>query len=270
MLAWTDLVLGYASYLTAVAWAMPRFARARVPALAMAVTGAVSWVGWLMLPGETSPGGLVARIVAPSLVLLATYRVSGAFFVAPDRAFEQRLLRVDDAVLGRTGLLGLYRETPTIVHELVELLYLLVYAVVPLGATALVLGGRADGLEKYWAVVFAAELVCYAALPWVQTRPPRAIEGETRSYPASPLLRQMNLAVLRVGSIQVNTFPSAHAAGSTAVALAVTSAIPSAGVAFLALALGIAISTVLGRYHYLADSVIGVAVGIAAWALFGA
>jgi membrane-associated phospholipid phosphatase len=68
-----------------------------------------------------------------------------------------------------------------------------------------------------------------------------------------------------VGSIQVNTFPSAHAAGSIAVALAVASAIPSAGVVFLVLGLGITIATVLGRYHYLADSVLGVAVGTVAW-----
>ncbi len=265
MLAWTDLVLGYAGYLIVVAWAEPRFTRARVPTLAMAVVGAVVWAGWPMLPGEATPGGLAVRIVAPSLVLLATYRASGAFFVTPDRALERRLLHVDDVALGRTGLLRAYRAAPTVVHELVELLYLLVYAVVPLGATTLALGGRAGTLEKYWAVVFAAELGCYAVLPWVQTRPPRAIERETGSDAALPRLRRLNLAVLRVGSIQVNTFPSAHAAGSVAVALAVASAIPSAGVVFLALALGITIATVLGRYHYLADSVLGVAVGMAAW-----
>lgn len=269
MLAWTDIALLYAGYLTTVAWAMPRFAVARVPALAVALTSGVVWTGWSRLPDEPTPGLLIVRIVVPSLAVLVAYRVSGVFFIAPNRPAEQRLLDLDAAVLGRTGLLDAYRAAPVVVHELVELFYLLVYAVVPLGATVLVLGGRADALEGYWAVVFAAEVTCYAVLPWVQTRPPRAIERKTDAAVGGRLVRRLNLAVLRVGSIQVNTFPSAHAAGAVAVALAVSSAIPAAGPAFLALATGITLATVLGRYHYLADSVIGVVVGLAAWILFG-
>jgi membrane-associated phospholipid phosphatase len=265
MLAWTDVALLYAGYLTVVAWMRPRFATARVPALAVTFTCAVVWAAWSRLPDEPASGLLFVRIVVPSLALLVTYRISGAFFITPNVPVEHRLLAVDAAALDRTGLLDAYRAAPVVVHELVELFYLLVYAVVPLGATVLALGGRADSLEGYWAVVFAAEVTCYAVLPWVQTRPPRAIERDADAAANGPLLRRLNLAVLRVGSIQVNTFPSAHAAGSVAIALTVASAIPSAGVVFLALALGITISTVLGRYHYLADSVLGVAVGMVAW-----
>ena len=50
-----------------------------------------------------------------------------------------------------------------------------------------------------------------------------------------------------------------------AVALAVGSTLPAAGVVFLFLALSIAVATVLGRYHYVVDSVLGVVVAIAAW-----
>ena len=66
-------------------------------------------------------------------------------------------------------------------------------------------------------------------------------------------------------SIQANTIPSGHAAGAMAVALAVGSTLPAAGVVFLFLALSIAVATVLGRYHYVVDSVLGVVVAIAAW-----
>jgi membrane-associated phospholipid phosphatase len=81
------------------------------------------------------------------------------------------------------------------------------------------------------------------------------------------LLRRLNLAVLSRGSIQVNTVPSGHAAGAVATALAVGSVMPVAGAVFLGLAALIVLATVLGRYHYVVDSVLGVLVALAAWSL---
>jgi membrane-associated phospholipid phosphatase len=81
------------------------------------------------------------------------------------------------------------------------------------------------------------------------------------------VLRRFNEAVLKRGSIQVNTVPSGHAAGAVATALAVASAMPIAGVVFLVLAASIAIATVVGRYHYVVDSVLGVIVALGAWYL---
>jgi membrane-associated phospholipid phosphatase len=65
----------------------------------------------------------------------------------------------------------------------------------------------------------------------------------------------------------VNTLPSGHAAGALATALAVGSVVPLAGVVFLLLAASIALATVLGRYHYVVDTVLGVLVAAAAWSL---
>jgi membrane-associated phospholipid phosphatase len=75
--------------------------------------------------------------------------------------------------------------------------------------------------------------------------------------------------VLRHGSIQVNTFPSGHAAGSVATALAVAAVSPAAGVIFGVIAAGIVIGSVVGRYHYAADSLAGVLVAVAAWLVLG-
>ena len=41
--------------------------------------------------------------------------------------------------------------------------------------------------------------------------------------------------------------------------------LPGAGVVFLAIAACIVAATVLGRYHYLVDSILGIAVAFAAW-----
>jgi hypothetical protein len=52
-----------------------------------------------------------------------------------------------------------------------------------------------------------------------------------------------------------------------AVALAVGAVLPWQGLIFLVLAASITAATVLGRYHYVVDSALGVLVAVAAWAI---
>lgn len=262
MPAWTDITLAYAGYLAALAWLMPRFSAARRMATIALAAAAILWWGWH--PGLAADStGALTWVVIPSLALLGTYRVSGAFFVAPSLRLERWLRAGDERLLHRTGLLDAYHRAPVIVREIVELLYLLVYAVVPAGAVVLLLGGWTAALETYWTTVFLAEATCYAALPWLQSRPPRALEPA--SVAADGPIRRVNLWLLQRGSIQTNTVPSGHAAGAMAVALAVLSAAPGIGVGLIAIGLGITLATVLGRYHYAIDSILGVAVAIASW-----
>jgi len=269
MCAWTDLVLAYTAYLTGVAWTGPRFARARVPATVSAVAAAAVWWLWPAMAGRDHPADLAAHILVPGIALLAAYQASGVFFLAPNPALERRLLHIDRQVLGRFGVLDAYRAAPTAVSGFFELMYLLVYLMLPIGATMLVLGGQRASLDRYWAVVFAAELACYGMLPWLQSRPPRALEDEPASGSRGGPLRRLNLAVLARGSIQVNTVPSGHAAGALAIALVVGGALPATAALLLAVAAGIILATVLGRYHYLADSILGVAVAVLMWAILG-
>jgi membrane-associated phospholipid phosphatase len=176
---------------------------------------------------------------------------------------ERWLLRIDEGA-------GVSRVAwPRVVYDYFELAYVLVYAVVPAGAIVLAVGGHADAVPRFWSVVLLAEFLSYGMLPWVQTRPPRAIEIAPGRSSSTPQLRQFNLAVLGRASIQANTLPSGHAAGAVATALAVATVMPTAGLAFFVLAVSIAIATVIGRYHYAVDSVLGVMVALGAWLLLG-
>ncbi len=164
-------------------------------------------------------------MAVPGLFVLAHLPGVRGVLRYPQSPARARLLRLDATTLIDTGLLRAYSGVKAM-RSTFELLYLLVYAMVPVGAAVLAVGGPADWLPRYWAVVFAAELTCYATLPWLQTRPPRTIEAAPA--PASvDALRQLNLAVLEHGSIQVNTLPSAHAAGAIAVALVIVEALPA-------------------------------------------
>jgi membrane-associated phospholipid phosphatase len=258
---WQTVALGYASYLAVVSLTRREFGRARVPLL---IAAAAAWAAFVLFGGTRLSPAL--EVVVPAIVLLAGYWLSGLLFVRPQPRIERWLQSVDEATLTRSGIFTWISRSPRVVQEYFELSYLLVYLAVPAGATTLAVSGHADQVGRFWTTVLLAEFACYGMLPWIQTRPPRVLEATHRlSLPYA--IRRFNQRIVDRASIQANTIPSGHAAGAIATALAVGSIIPSAGMIFLLLAASIAVATVVGRYHYVVDTVLGVLVASAAWAL---
>jgi membrane-associated phospholipid phosphatase len=99
-------------------------------------------------------------------------------------------------------------------------------------------------------------------LPWVQTRPPRALEGEA---PWHSRFRRFNLRLLGSTSIQVNTFPSGHAAEGLAAALLILGAPIAVPLLMCAGAVAVSAGAVLGRYHYFGDALAGWIVAVGVW-----
>ena len=263
---WQWVAVGYVAYLAIVSLTQPRFTRARGPLL-LAAAAACAAVALEFAPTDPAPLHPALEVIVPAAVLLAGYWLSGLLFVVPDERLERWLQSVDDTILGRTGALAWFRTAPRAVIEFFELSYLLVYVIVPAGAVTLVLGGHAEQVGRFGAVVLLAEFTCYAMLPWLQTRPPRALENAPSDARRPLLIRSLNLGIVNRASIQVNTLPSGHTAGAMATALAVGSTMPAAGAVFLVFAASIAVAAVLGRYHYVVDAVLGLAVAAIAWAI---
>jgi len=266
-LHWEWIALGYVSYLAVVSTTRRKFERGRRRLFAAAATAWALFGAATVLDGWTEPLPPLLEVILPALVLLLGYWLSGLLFAGPDLRIENWLRAVDEVVLTRSGVLPRFQRAPRAVSEYFELSYLLVYLVVPAGAATLALAGHASQVGRFWAIVLVAEFACYGMLPWIPTRPPRVLEPPAHPSASLPLIRRLNLAIADRASIQANTVPSGHAAGALATALSVGSTMPVAGAVFLVLAASIAVATVLGRYHYVVDSVLGVLVAIVAWAL---
>lgn len=213
--------------------------------------------------------------VMPLVYLLAGYWLPAMLVREPNIRLERRLLHVDHTLFGAQGLERFEQGAPRILIEYLELAYLLCYAVVPAGFALLLLADGArlkssptgaawagDTLDTFWSVVLLAAFICYGLLPWLPTRAPRAVEPPLRATRSS--IRSLNLAVLNRASVQWNTFPSGHTAASIATALAVGIHMPLQGVVLGVMALSIAAGSVVGRYHYAADAIIGAAVAVLA------
>jgi membrane-associated phospholipid phosphatase len=108
------------------------------------------------------------------------------------------------------------------------------------------------------------DYVCFGCLPWVQSRPPRALESEP---PWKASWRAVNLHLLERSSVGVNTFPSGHAAEGLICALLVTGTSTPIVVGMFVTAAAISAGAVLGRYHYAADAIFGWFVALIVWAV---
>jgi membrane-associated phospholipid phosphatase len=191
-------------------------------------------------------------IVALPLAYWAPARLAGS----ANERLERWLQSIDDG-------LGLTRLDPT-GHGLLEFAYFLVYPMVPAGLLAINFS-RPGMAAEFWLVLFAAVLPCYGLLPLIPTRPPRTflVPASPDGRPSQPF-RRANLMFLATFGNTWNTLPSGHAAGAAAVAVMVWRSDSTLAPVFLVLAIGIAMGTVRGRYHYVVDTLSGVMLGLAA------
>jgi len=200
--------------------------------------------------------------ILPPALLLIGYWSSGFLFVAPRPSQEAALRWLDD----RVNVPAVAARTPRALAEVFESAYAGVYILIPIALVIHLTFAPQPNPDKFWAIVLVTDFICFAVLPWIQTRPPRALEtGE----PWSSSVRAFNLRMLGVTSIQVNTFPSGHAAEGLAAALLVTVAPPAIVVGMFATGLAVSAGAVLGRYHYLVDAIAGWAVAVLVFVAIG-
>jgi membrane-associated phospholipid phosphatase len=254
---WQFAGLAFFAYVAVVlAWQGPRGRSVARVATGIALGALVVVLSWVVdLP-------LLTNWIWPPLVLLLAYWTSGLLFIAPSARQERALGWLD----ARLNILWISARTPRILGELFESAYAGVYLLVPM---ALILQGAfsaAPNAARFWDVILITDFVCFGALPWVQTRPPRALEAVE---PWVSSVRQLNLRVLGAASIQVNTFPSGHAAEALAAFLLVLDAPAFVAVPMLLGALAVSAGAVLGRYHFLVDALAGWVVALAVVATLG-
>jgi membrane-associated phospholipid phosphatase len=200
---------------------------------------------------------IVHAWLLPPILLLTAYWGTGALFVAPMQWVERRLRGIDAALHVRS----LAARTPVVLAEVLEFAYSGVYPTIPV-ALWLALDAGVSA-ERFWTVVLFTDYVCFGCLPWIQSRPPRALETGS---PWRSHWRTVNIQILESGSVGVNTFPSGHAAEGLACALLVTSAPWPVVLAMFVNALAISAAVVYGRYHYAADAIAGWLVALLVWA----
>ena len=224
----------------------------------MTLAGVALGAAILVVSRALLPDSFANQWVLPPALLLLGYWTSGLLFVAPMPSVERVLADIDR----RLAIQSIAARCPRALAELFEFAYSGVYPLVPIALfIALRSGVSAD---RFWTTVLITDFLCFAMLPWIQTRPPRSLGF---AVPWRSAWRPVNEQLLASGSIQANTFPSDHAAEGLALALLAVDA-PAPLVAWMFFnAAAISAGAVLGRYHYAADAFAGWLVALVVWGI---
>jgi len=248
-------------FLSLTPWTLSRPREKCFRAAALGVTGiALTATGQLASRFIAPAAANVIRDWLPAALIVLVYRQAGLSAARTNVRLQARLLRFDEVLLRR------WRRWPKSSRYrasiYLEFAYLFCYPMVPLGVSVLYLIGMRAYADQFWTVVLPPTYICYATLPFLQLLPPWMAKPDERSSVSGNPLRTFNFWIVNHLSIRIDTFPSAHVAASFATAMALFTVAPRSGIAFFWLALSIAIASVVQRYHYAVDVLLGVAVVI--------
>ncbi len=205
----------------------------------------------------------VIRDWLPLAVVILAYREMGLYALPhPAHQFESHLVSWDRSFLHAAS--PWIESLGPALPALLESAYALIYTMAPFAVAALYLTGRRESVDRFLFVFTLGVLFCYAQFPFWPSEPPRVVfRGEDIPL-YETAIRRFNLWMLSSYGIHTSVFPSAHVAG----AFAAAAGMKQAGGrkkwiyrALFALAALIALATVYGRYHYLADALAGLAMG---------
>lgn len=258
---------GFATLLATAAWAYPMALRRRLTitvlaACAVVVIALARASQSILTPVQAS----ILRDWLPVPLMLVPYWQTGQFFSGPNEKIQARLADIDRRLFDRISRIGwTFGEFAQLT---LEWAYMLCYPLVPLGLATLYVAGLRRYANTFWFFVLVPTYLCYAITPFVPALPPRIarparIDASSRQSRVLTHSRVLNLWILKHGSIQAISFPSAHVASALAVSLVLLHYLPLAGLVFLLIAFWIAVATVTGGHHYVIDVVLGAAIALA-------
>ena len=262
------VVLVFFLYTSVLATALPIEHEMRLRTLSVSAAVLTSVI--ILTLAGTCFSRLKARTLRNFYVLALlplAYKLMGWFAPeAHDYALERLWIRWDHVFLVDWGVQPLIQSLGASVPTLLELAYLLVYAVGPFCVLMLYVYKREHCVHDFLVTYVLGLLLSYAQFPFWPSEPPRTVfAGDLE--PVASWVRTLNLSVVGNLGIHTSVFPSAHVSGAFAAAFASWSLFSDKNglrLALLVYAILVAIATVYGRYHFAVDAVAGIFVaGIA-------
>jgi hypothetical protein len=249
------------------------------------------WRAWLLLAAVAATSLLLSRIANDQEFTLGLRKLNGkdhlrdwiplAFALAAfremdwftpavrDRHLENQWILWDRWLLQDLHLRAALEALGTLIPNVLELCYLLVYGVAPIVLAIVILNhpSRRE-VDRLWLAYFAGTLTCYGLFPYFPSDPPRVVFPAQDLPLVTGVFRHWNLAILGNFGIHVSVFPSAHVGSALAGAWALFALLPAKrwiGRSLAIYGIAVAIATIYGRYHYAADALAGIA--MSGWAI---
>ena len=231
--------------------------------MALAIFGGAVW--------ESSRSTALTRVVRDWLsmgLILAGYWSVGWFLAPPLAQQQEKWLGWDRVVLSDWGLRAAVECMGRVIPSVLELLYLLLYAIPPICICAIYWVGGRQRVHAFLFTLLLGTFSAYALLPLFPVHGPHVV------YPLVDLPnligfgRPLNAWILDHMDIPTSVFPSGHVAVAFSAAFGMLRAVRKhVGLwvpVFLVAAL-VYVATLYCRYHYCVDGLASIAVATASW-----
>lgn len=259
----------YFLYTSILATVLPLSVEIRVRTLCVNLLATAAMQGLARWP--VSRVSLMMRNVLPMGAVLLCYQQMG-WFAQPHTGLELELawVRWDRLLLDEYGVQRAIETFGPALPGLLEFLYLLTYAMAPIGLAILAACGRLDRADQYFAFYVGSGVAAYALFPYFPSEPPRTVFAGELVSNYDTVFRQINWWILGGAGIHTSVFPSGHVSTAFGCAIGLMYAIPDRmrhGLVMMLAAFGIAVATVYGRYHYAVDALAGIVASVVAAAI---
>jgi PAP2 superfamily len=259
----------FVSLIAALAWIRPLSRRSQLRVYSLTIV-----MIFIVCAGRFSAYALgpthstTFRDWLPAVLFLVPYWQVGNFFKGANAIVQERLAAFDGRFFEMIVPEHRSSRWSSAWSLYMEVVYLLVYPLIPLGLGVLYSAGLRHQADYYWAVVLSSSYLCFGITPFVPALPPRMVNRSQTFHAPSTRLRSLNHWILQRASIQAITFPSAHVAAAVAEAMVLLHFVPLAGLAFGWLALSIMVAAIVGGYHYVADVLLAFVIAVVIFSAF--
>ncbi len=181
--------------------------------------------------------------------------------------YETIWVRWDHLALSQWHGRALIESLGPILPEFLEVCYFVVYGAGIFGVVALYVLRRRRDIDRFLLFYVSGTLLAYAFFPFFPSQPPRLLFPDADPPQYWTWARALNFWLLHVATIHSSVFPSAHVSSAFSAAWGLFGVLSRKKVMpwiFACYAVCVAIATVYGRYHYLADAAAGLAVSLLA------
>jgi len=260
------VLAAYFAYVTVLSLILP--VQPGVPVRTIIVNGLLlcSYAVLLRFPDSIAVEHL--RNWIPLALMLLAYKEMG--WLAPashDHHLEQSWIFWDHLALTGWRLRNVIESAGPLVPSILELCYVLVYALPAFSMTMLYVYRRSREAEYLLVIYLLGLFLSYVQFPFWPSEPPRIVFPGEDASALDTVLRRFNHWILGGYGIHTSVFPSAHVSGAFAAAFALKHVLgdrPWLYRGVFVYATLVAIATVYGRYHFAVDAIAGVIVGTVA------
>ena len=201
----------------------------------------------------------------PLALMLLAYKEVG--WLAParhDHRLEGYWIVWDRRLLREWRLRSLIEVAGPLFPSILEICYLLVYAIPAFSMSMLYIYRRSRDADRLLVIYLLGLFLSYVQFPYWPSEPPRIVFPREDMLGVDTVVRHFNHWILGGYGIHTSVFPSAHVSGTFAAAFALKYVLRDRPwvyrSVFLYAAL-VALATIYGRYHYAVDAAAGVVVG---------